>query len=255
MGATEPGVRAAIEAVAQFLVADVPLGETLDRLAAFARDAVGPSAAVGIMLVDERGRPSTQVFTNTISPEVDQGQYDEDRGPCLDALREGRTVRVPDTRAVADRWPSFSSRAVGRGVTSTLSLPLAAGTERVGVLNLYSTGAAYTDADEGDAALFATQAAVVLANARAYWSALDLSQGLQQALLSRATIDMAKGKIMASSGCTPDEAFRLLVKASQRENVPLREIARRLVEGTTGEDPGDRQPPDPPVPRVPRGRG
>jgi len=31
--------------------------------------------------------------------------------------------------------------------------------------------------------------------------------------------------------CTPDEAFQLLVQASQRENVPLRTIARRLVEG------------------------
>jgi transcriptional regulator with GAF, ATPase, and Fis domain len=235
METTDPRLRAALETVSQFLVADVPLGRTLDRIAVLARDAIATTAAVGITLADEQGRPATRVFTDDISPDVDQGQYDDDQGPCLDALREGRVVRVPDTGAVEDRWPSYSRRAVAAGVVSTLSLPLKAGDEGLGVMNLYSTADAYDEPDERDAALFARQAAVVLANCRAYWNAFDLSQGLQEALASRATIDMAKGKIMAANGCTPDEAFQLLVKASQRENVRLRDVARRIVEGTPGQ--------------------
>jgi AmiR/NasT family two-component response regulator len=72
---------------------------------------------------------------------------------------------------------------------------------------------------------------VVLANARAYWAAFELAEGLRQAMDSRAVIEQAKGKLMAQTGRTPDEAFAMLVSASQRENVKLRDVARRIVEG------------------------
>jgi AmiR/NasT family two-component response regulator len=49
---------------------------------------------------------------------------------------------------------------------------------------------------------------------------------------SRAVIEQAKGVLMASRrDLTPDRAFDLLRQASQRENVKLRDIARRIVEG------------------------
>jgi GAF domain-containing protein len=229
--AASEGLSAAVQAVAQFLVADVPLGQTLERVSMLVRDAVEPAAVVGLTLLDERGRPSTRVFTDGVSPAVDKGQYEDDEGPCIDALREARIVRVEHAAAEVDKWPSYSRLARENGVHSTLSLPLTAGSDRLGVMNLYATGdRSFSDRDERHAELLATQAAVVLANARAYWSAYELGAGLTRALEWRAVIDMAKGKIMASSHCTPDEAFQLLVKASQRENVPLREIARRLVE-------------------------
>ncbi|WP_162799175.1 ANTAR domain-containing protein [Nocardioides sp. 616] len=52
---------------------------------------------------------------------------------------------------------------------------------------------------------------------------------LQEALLSRATIDQAKGIIMASRHCSPDEAFRVLTKLSNDTNVRLAEVARAVV--------------------------
>lgn len=42
-------------------------------------------------------------------------------------------------------------------------------------------------------------------------------------------IEQAKGVIMAQSGCGPAQAFDLLRRASQRENVPVRELATRIV--------------------------
>ena len=45
-------------------------------------------------------------------------------------------------------------------------------------------------------------------------------------------IEQAKGKLMATYGGTPDEAFERLTRASQHENVKLREVARRIVDGT-----------------------
>lgn len=52
---------------------------------------------------------------------------------------------------------------------------------------------------------------------------------LRQALSTRGLIGMAKGILMSSSNVDEDEAFRMLVRASQRENVRLRDICARLV--------------------------
>lgn len=45
-------------------------------------------------------------------------------------------------------------------------------------------------------------------------------------------IEQAKGIIMAQSHCGPDEAFGLLRRASQRLNVPVRELAGQIVAST-----------------------
>lgn len=136
-------------------------------------------------------------------------------------------MRVDDTRQVADLWPSFSQRAVAEGVLSTLALPLQAGDETFGVFNLYSTRrAAFAAHEEGDAGRFVTQAAVVLANARAYWNMFDLAAGLRTAVGARSAIEQAKGAIMARTGATSEEAFAALRRQAQAENRRLRDVAR-----------------------------
>jgi ANTAR domain len=52
---------------------------------------------------------------------------------------------------------------------------------------------------------------------------------LQARLASMPVIEQAKGIIMAQTGCGPDEAFDLLRKASQRGNIPVRELSAGLV--------------------------
>jgi len=97
-------------------------------------------------------------------------------------------------------------------------------------MNLYAkTVDAFGDADVETAATFAAQAAFVLANAQAYWDARDLSENLQQAMISRATIEQAKGIIIASSGASPEQAMQLLIEQSQHENVKLRDLAAQIV--------------------------
>ena len=70
-------------------------------------------------------------------------------------------------------------------------------------------------------------------NAVAYWSARARAEQLEQALQTRGPIEQAKGIIMATTRCTPDEAFQMLVKQSQIENRKLREIAVEIVANTT----------------------
>ena len=64
-------------------------------------------------------------------------------------------------------------------------------------------------------------------------SADDELRHLQQALRSQPVIEQAKGLLMAQHGCTPDEAFAMLMQASQRENRKLRDIARAMIDGAS----------------------
>ncbi len=52
---------------------------------------------------------------------------------------------------------------------------------------------------------------------------------LRRALTSRATIDQAKGILIAERHCTPHEAFETLVKLSSHSNVRLADVALALV--------------------------
>ncbi|HYH51384.1 MAG TPA: GAF and ANTAR domain-containing protein [Acidimicrobiia bacterium] len=229
----------AIRAVSRFLVADATVGETLERIATLAKDSIGKASAAGITLLDDDRRPVTVVYTDELSPAIDRSQYDEKAGPCLDAYEQSRIIRVDDTREAADRWPAFSRRAEEHGILSTLSIPLAAEPPALGALNLYApVEGGFDDDDVAGAEQFGVQAAVVVANTRSYWDAFELSEGLHEAMRSRATIEQAKGILMAQHRCSAEEAFAILTRASQRANVKLREVAQRLVEaGGTDADP------------------
>ncbi len=137
--------------------------------------------------------------------------------------------------AVED-YPEFARAARAHGVGSVLSLPLVAGDVGLGALNLYApAGMAFSTEDEAVGLELAAAAAIVLANASAYWGASLLGEQLTEAMRSRAVIEQAKGMLMARSPeLSPDDAFDLLRRASQRENVKLREIAQRIVDRKSG---------------------
>lgn len=211
-----------------FLISDRSIEDTLTRVAALAVESVPPAMFAGItMLVDDR--VSTQAFTDPTCPQIDQAQYDSGRGPCLAAFRQGAPV-VVESWDGDGRWPEFAATAMAHGVHSTLSLPLLAGARSVGALNLYAgVERAFGEVEAATGQLFATQAAVVLVNAQAYWGAHLKSEHLQVAIEGRQVIDLAKGIIMNAVGCGPDEAFDVLVKQSQTENRKLRDIAGEIV--------------------------
>jgi GAF domain-containing protein len=222
----------ALRALSTFLVTDASLGDTLHHVAELTTSALGGAEFAGIAILGRDGRPTTAVFTDQESPEVDQAQYESGRGPCLDAWRQRRTVRVDDMTAAADTYPEFARTTLDHGIVSTLSLPLTAGGEGIGALNLYARKEnAFSEGDQELGEELAAAAAAVLANAAAYWSAFELSENLSEAMKSRAVIEQAKGILMAGSPkLDADGAFDLLRRASQRENVKLREIAQRIVD-------------------------
>lgn len=214
---------------------DTPLTDLLDRVTQLACRTV-PNCALAGITMSQNGTFQTPVYTDPRSPRVDQVQYDNDSGPCLDAYRTGEVFTIPDT-AVDQRWRPFSEAAARENIRSTLSVPMDVSgncTEVVGALNLYSE---VPDAFGAEAVAstqsFAQQAAIVVANAQAYWGAKAESEQLQQALESRAVIEQAKGILMAQSGINAERAFEALKGASQRENRKLREIAGDIVRRAT----------------------
>ncbi len=217
-----------LSALSRFFVGDGTLQDTLHRVAHHAEEAVPGAAMTGItMLVD--GRAKTAVFTDEAAPEIDSAQYETGVGPCLDSFRHRRIFRIDDTTK-DDQWAAFSEAAAAYGIRSTLSIPLVANHEGLGALNFYCrTPNGFSEEDEEVAAQFGIQAAIVLANAQAYWDAHQLSQNLATAMQSRAVIEQAKGILMGAQRCSADEAFQILVRASQRENRKLREIAEDIV--------------------------
>jgi len=227
----------ALGALSQFVFSKTSMGETLLRVSQITTDALPAADMAGISLLGADGKPTTGIFTDPQAPEIDAAQYASGRGPCLDSWRLQTVIRLDDMDA-ADAYPEFAKAARAHGVQSTLSLPLMAGEDAAGAMNLYSrTAKGFTVEDERTGTLLAGAAAIVLVNASAYWQASQLSEQLSQAMQSRAVIEQAKGILMARSPhLTADDAFDLLRKASQRENVKLRDIAQRIVDRRQSHD-------------------
>jgi transcriptional regulator with GAF, ATPase, and Fis domain len=214
-----------VDVLAAFVGRSGDLETTLRDLVRLGVEAIGADMA-GLTVRDQRGRPTTAVFTDDAVVSIDQAQYDHGRGPCLDAARTHAILRVDDT-AADRRWPEFARVASSNDVRSSLSVPLVVGDEGLGALNIYDRRVAYFEPAERQqtSALFAGQCSI----AALYWGVATEATNLAAALLSRATIEQAKGIVMATTGCGADEAFNLLREQSQTENRKLRDIAAEVV--------------------------
>jgi GAF domain-containing protein len=225
----ESPLRQSMAALSRFFVGDSTIHQALQRVSELAVAGLPQAKFCGLtMMVD--GKPSTAVFTDPDSPEIDQAQYSSGKGPCMDAFRTGQVQLLRSTQR-PNQWPEFSGACVQHGILSTLSLPLAAGGVPLGAMNMYSQSEDAFDEDEVQTGtVFASQASIVLANAQAYWDAKSLSDQLNESMASRAVIEQAKGIIMSSMRCSAEVAFDALIKQSQHTNTKLRQVAQDIVD-------------------------
>ncbi|QFZ21849.1 ANTAR domain-containing response regulator [Saccharothrix syringae] len=219
----------ALEELATVLADDQPLEDVLQQLAESAARVIPDAENVGVTVLTPEG-PITAAATDRKVVEVDADQYAAGDGPCLEAARQRRPVRVSvDVGRV--RWPEFAAAAERAGVRAYLSAPLVLKEEDVlGALNIYSSEEhAFDPFDEALLKLFVTAACTAITGFRRYERSRALVEHLQRALVSRAEIDQAKGVLMGAYGITADEAFTRLVGESQQHNTKLREVARNLL--------------------------
>lgn len=160
---------------------------------------------------------------------VDQHQYDTMKGPCVDAL--GGDVQYYDGSKDEPRWRQFAEAAAEAGIYSVVSFPMKLDGETLGALNFYSKErGALRQGQQEEGQMFAAQAAVAVANAKAYSDKDTQVRQLEEALKTRTIIGQATGLLMAQESLTSEEAFQKLVQVSQKSNVKLRDIAQRYVE-------------------------
>ncbi len=101
-----------LRALSTLLVADTSVGDTLQRVAELSTAALAGADFAGIAMLGADGRPTTGIYTDEDSPSVDRAQYESGRGPCLDAWRVKRVVRIDDMRQATD-VPRRAPRPVG----------------------------------------------------------------------------------------------------------------------------------------------
>lgn len=216
-----------VEELAGLLLDEADFDQTLQRVVDAACQTVDGCDMASVTMRGAAG-PSTVVFTERAVPEIDAAQYRAGSGPCLDALRELRTFRY-DAATTEERWLEFGRAAAAQGIFSAIAYPLVIRGEGIGALNLYSEspGAFHTH-DEARGELFASQAAVTLANAQLYQAAREVMTQLEEALATRDLIGQAKGILMHSLGLTADQAFDVLRRESQNRNVKIRDLADQI---------------------------
>lgn len=101
-----------------------------------------PGCATTSLTVIRDGAPATVASFDERAERVDETQYTDGQGPCLDAARTDRLVLVED---VTDGDPAQAWRRAARdaGLRGTLSVPVPAGADVAAGLNIY------TDRPEG----------------------------------------------------------------------------------------------------------
>jgi hypothetical protein len=175
-----------------------------------------------ISLVHNRRRVVSAAATSERARRFDDLQQETHQGPCLDAMYEHETVRVDDLATDA-RWPELSRSAGAElGMASMLCFQLFVHGGDLGALNLLARPPrAFTDESERVGLLFASHAAIAVADAQ------DLDH-VSTALGSRDVIGQAKGILMERYKITPEMAFALLAKTSQDTNRKLHDVATEL---------------------------
>ena len=228
-------IDAALAELSHLMLATPSVDNLLTEVAQLATQIVSPPASCGITLRRET-RPWTVASSGPVAAHVDEIQYGHNEGPCLEALRTGEQVAIPDM-AGEHRWGRYSAYALGFGVRSSLCLPLVVEGEGSGAMNLYAAKPqAFGEEETRRAELLAVQAAAAITLAIRQANQVKLTDQLREALATRAVIDQAIGILMAQQRCDRATAFGLLRNASQHRNRKLRDIATELVEAISGGD-------------------
>jgi GAF domain-containing protein len=173
----------------------------------------------------------TVAASDDIAVAADETQYEHDAGPCLDALRTERPVAVAEI-ATARGWPAFRATAATLGLTTSLSIPLFAGSGTIlGGLNLYSRqpGAMATiSAAVSDA--YAPESSTVWDHDDLDDGGRDLIAGVIGALALRSMIQQAIRMLMSTTAGSAELAYRSLRKQAAETGTGLIDTAARLIE-------------------------
>ncbi|MFC7496120.1 MULTISPECIES: ANTAR domain-containing protein [unclassified Nocardioides] len=201
-----------------------PRAEVLAAAAAIVRDGLAGRAEVSVSVGSPR-EPDEVASTSQTAQSCDGAQIAAGSGPSVAAYQYGSTVSSADVRT-DERWPGL-----GRHLPPEARAVVAAAIETdegaAGTVTAYFSGDA--SGAEEIVELFAVTIGGVLHELELHGELARLETDMQHALSSRAVIEQAKGIVMASRGCTADDAWQHLVDLSSTRHVKLRTVAEGIV--------------------------
>lgn len=201
---------------------DEPYDVTIERILGFTREVLG-CAYAGIMLLRGQATVETVAATHPEVEHLDRIQLEHGEGPDLEVLADQSAVLICDT-TLDERWPRWSAAVAGAGIRSMLGVRLCTASKVVGSLNAYHpTPDHFTEADVDVAGLLARHAAVAMESAKGaetLWKAID----------ARNLVGQAQGILMERFDLDGDQAFTVLRRYSQTNNVRLHDVAAQLIE-------------------------
>jgi GAF domain-containing protein len=216
------------------LTANKDMSGILDDVVRLVRAHLPGAEESSITLI--RGRkPATVAATDPLAVAVDEIQYEQGYGPCLDAGRADQVLLISDM-STETRWPTYTPGAWEHGVRSSLSIPLPVENYLVGALNNYATGInAFSQESIAIGTALAAHLTAALSFAESSHGHRLRAENLEKAMRSREVIEQAKGMIMAQQKCSADAAFNLMRKLSMDENIKLQDLAVSIVSSASGQ--------------------
>jgi len=217
----------ALQDLADVLQTQRTLGTALAAIAEAAVVSVPHCDAASIALSVE-GQPATAAVSARVALELDLVQYDLDDGPCLTSFRNMETLRL-DLVEAGDAFPHFSVAARKRGVVGVLSVPATWGNDLVATLNLYSRSRPFDDDDAVTAKILAAEIAIAVSRSPEFASARAMVEQAQRDVDDRSDLDVAAGLLMATQGCSAEQAAGLLREAAVGQEETILAIAHRII--------------------------
>lgn len=187
--------------------------------------------AAGVILIDARGVLHVVASTSDEAQLLELLELQNDEGPCLECLETGRAVVNLGPEQAGARWPRFSAALAEVGFQSAHAIPLRLRDSVVGAMNLFCTAdSRLSDDDLALGQALADIATIGLLQERAVRQSGLIAEQLQTALDNRVLIEQAKGVLMASAGVAVDVAFQMMRGYSRRNNLPVKDVAARVVD-------------------------
>ncbi|MEG8179223.1 GAF and ANTAR domain-containing protein [Nocardia terpenica] len=165
--------------------------------------------------------------TNQVSAGLEDLQLTVGEGPCLDAFASGGPVLVADLATAVTRWPAFTPAACELGAAAVFSFPLQVGVVRLGSLDLYRD-------TTGPLSRLELTDALILSDLATQGVVADLdghsSDDVSWLVDPHSRLHQASGMVQVQLGSTTEVALMRLRSYAFAHDLPLAEVARRVVD-------------------------